>query len=873
MILIKNLSKVYPGEHPVTALDNINIDLPNKGMVFIIGKSGSGKTTFLNVLGCLDNATSGDIFADNIHVNRLSEAETSKYRNEYLGFIFQDYCLIDNLTVEENISLSLKLQNIEDKENVQSVIDLVGLTGMEKRLPKTLSAGQKQRVAIARGYIKQPRLLLCDEPTGNLDSKTSTQILDLLKKLSETTLVLVVSHNVDDAYTYGDRIIKINDGKIIEDISDNSNKKNYEITDSTLYISNVNSLSDDDLSSINKDIENKKIKKIANRNALFVQTTSVKDEPNDIEIKDHKYTFKNKLRMSMKFQKKRLLSTSIICLFSALIAVIFGLSQFFTLFNKNDVIKQSLRNNDQVVFSMRKAYYDDAKKKNANLSSLIAIDENDIEAVNKSDYKGNTYQLYNYSLPLSLKSWTLQGETPINDSANLRTFYAQEIYGVLPVNENYLKQVFGNYKLTGSLNDKEYGIVITDFVADSILFYRGDMYASYEDIIGTYKNNTDSVYGYINGIIHTNYKDKYTSLLDLFKKYEEDPLHFDMDTILLSDDYLHFFEDVKNYLGIAYSTNADFMKSANNVLARNFVRIDDSKIEFADHQSAYINTAYAPIDDLYLGIIGRKLEENTLGISLATLNNLLNTKYTIAEAEVYNGQPITLSKFRHHHEDNVPAITKTLKLKVFDTGYFSYIVSDDVFTSLREYDMIPYSLYFDDLSSASYAYYALNEIPFVPNSSYIEAGAAINNVVIVFNDFFVLVAFTLLSAITLMLIFHSLNNINVNKYEIGVFKSLGMKEKDIVWIFIYQIIFSTILISLLYGVGIVIFSRIANKLLFNSFMSYLKNPALKAINIIAFHPWVFVIDIAIIFLLNALTTLIPFFFMKKVKPLNILRRQ
>ena len=873
MVIIKNLTKIYETPTPFKALDNINLTLPSKGMVFIVGKSGSGKSTFLNILEALDNLTEGDIIADGINVNHLSEKDLSEYRNDYVGFIFQDYCLLNQLRVDENIAISLNLKGEESDQKVKEIIKLVGLEGFEKRYPKTLSAGQKQRVAIARGYIKKPKMILCDEPTGNLDSKTSEQILELLKSLSETTLVVVVSHNLDDAYKYGDRIIEISDGKIIGDISDTSNKETYQIKDKTLYLTNINSINDEDLNKINYEIQQGHVDKIQGKNSLFKETKVSDETHSKAELKNYKLSPKKKIKIAAKFQKKRLVSTLLICFFSAVVSVIFGLSQFFTLFNKNDIIKQSLQNNDQLVFSMKKASYSDTKKKNVSLSDLIAIEDADIQAVKDSKYKGEIYTLYNYSLPVSLRSWTLQNERSLNDSSNLRDFYLQEIYGVLPVDNNYLKQVFGEYTTVGNLAEKDNGIIITDYIADSIIHYRGEALSSYEEILGTYRNNSNSIYAYINGIINTNYKTKHASLINKFQQYENDPLHYDFENILMSDEYLSFYEDVKNYLGIAYSLNKDFITASNNVQIRNIARFDDSKISFANvNESIYLNNAFAYSDSLFLDIIETKLPENTLGISLITLNNLLNTHYTKDEVAPLNGQQITIEKFRHHHKnEDAPVYQKTVTIKIFDTGYFSYIASDDLLSFFRNYDMIPYSLYFNDLSSASYAYYALAESPFVPNSSYIEAGAAINNVVVIFNDFFVLIAILLVTGILLMLAFHSLNNINQNKYEIGVFKSLGMKEKDIILIFIYQIIFSTILISLFYGIGIVIFSRVANNILFNSFMYYLKNPALKAISIISFHPWVFVLDIVIILAINALTTLIPFIFLKKVKPLQILR--
>jgi ABC-type antimicrobial peptide transport system permease subunit len=169
-------------------------------------------------------------------------------------------------------------------------------------------------------------------------------------------------------------------------------------------------------------------------------------------------------------------------------------------------------------------------------------------------------------------------------------------------------------------------------------------------------------------------------------------------------------------------------------------------------------------------------------------------------------------------------------------------------------------------------YYALESVPFVPNSLFIDAGVEINNVVVVFNDFFILISAILILSILLILCFNANGNINQNKYEIGVFKALGMKNIDVTLIFILQILISTVLTILLFTVGICIFTNITNNILFESFMLYLKNPALKMINILSFNPLMFVLDILLIMGINAFTTVIPFIKMRRLKPINILRK-
>ncbi len=217
---VKDLRKVYKTKdaQSVKALDGVSFDLPEKGMVFVLGKSGSGKSTLLNVLSGLDKVDEGSIEICGKRITDLSEKELSNYRNSCCGFVFQEYNLIPELNVSENVMLSLQLQGEKNTEQkVQEVLNQVGLPNYEKRKVTELSGGQKQRIAIARAIIKNPKIIFADEPTGALDQQTGENILDLLKEFSKEKLVIVVSHDVEFAHKYGDRIIELSDGKVIND--------------------------------------------------------------------------------------------------------------------------------------------------------------------------------------------------------------------------------------------------------------------------------------------------------------------------------------------------------------------------------------------------------------------------------------------------------------------------------------------------------------------------------------------------------------------------------------------------------------------------------------------------------------------------------
>ena len=222
MLEIKNICKAYATKKGVQtrALDGVSIAFPEKGLVFILGKSGCGKSTLLNICGGLDRADKGEIVIKGRSSADFTPADFDSYRNTFVGFVFQEYNVLEEFTVEENISVALELQG--KKRDAQKVADILRSVEMEafaKRKPNTLSGGQKQRVAIARALVKAPQIILADEPTGALDSDTGRQVLDTLKRLSADKLVIAVSHDREFAERYADRIIELKDGKVLSDVT------------------------------------------------------------------------------------------------------------------------------------------------------------------------------------------------------------------------------------------------------------------------------------------------------------------------------------------------------------------------------------------------------------------------------------------------------------------------------------------------------------------------------------------------------------------------------------------------------------------------------------------------------------------------------
>ena len=216
MIVLENISKVY-GKNKFIALSNINLKINEGDFLSITGHSGSGKSTLMNILGTLDHPTRGKIYIDGANLKAMTKSKLAAFRNKKIGFVFQNYNLIDSLTVLKNIELVLIYSGIPKNERdfmVKKALLEVSLLDKENAYPFELSGGQKQRIGLARAIVNKPKIILADEPSGNLDPENSTKIMELLKKLNEQgQTIVMVTHNLETT-KYGNKIISIENGEI-----------------------------------------------------------------------------------------------------------------------------------------------------------------------------------------------------------------------------------------------------------------------------------------------------------------------------------------------------------------------------------------------------------------------------------------------------------------------------------------------------------------------------------------------------------------------------------------------------------------------------------------------------------------------------------
>ena len=287
MIKLSHLNKHFNKgkSNEIHVLNDMTIDLPNKGLVVFLGESGSGKTTLLNVIGGLDKIGSGNIYFADKEISKYNVTKLDELRNETIGYIFQNYYLQPQLSVFDNVAFVLKMIGIADEEEIKNrvnyVLTALGMYEFRKKKALQLSGGQQQRVAIARAIVKNPNIIIADEPTGNLDSKNTSDIMNIIKEIAKDKLVLLVTHDRDLAKFYANRIIEIVDGKIVDDYENDHSEYHGLDDDQIIYLKDLNN--EDNLNSDNlninyysdtKEIEPVKVEMIYKNNTLYLNVNS-----------------------------------------------------------------------------------------------------------------------------------------------------------------------------------------------------------------------------------------------------------------------------------------------------------------------------------------------------------------------------------------------------------------------------------------------------------------------------------------------------------------------------------------------------------------------------------------------------------------------
>ena len=316
MIRIEKVNKYFNRfrKNSNHVINNTTLTLEDTGLVALLGPSGSGKTTLLNAIGGLDKINSGKIYINDKKISGHNIYRIDKLRNLNIGYIFQDYKLVDNMSVYDNVALSLRTIGVKDKKEIDKrvsyVLERVGMYRYRKRPASMLSGGERQRVGIARAIVKNPNIIIADEPTGNLDSKNSLEVMNIIKKISEDRLVILVTHEVNLAKFYASRIIEIEDGRVVNDyINDHEDNLDYSI-DNNIYLKDIKNNTKDNKLGIDvyRDKEsNLNIQIVLKGNNIFIKSLDdrkieVVDDNSSIEfIDDHYKTLAKKDLNSIDF--------------------------------------------------------------------------------------------------------------------------------------------------------------------------------------------------------------------------------------------------------------------------------------------------------------------------------------------------------------------------------------------------------------------------------------------------------------------------------------------------------------------------------------------------------------------------------------------
>ena len=861
MIEIKNLTKIYKSKHKMDckALDNISFSLPDKGFVFIVGKSGSGKSTLLNMISGLDSFTSGEIIADGNSFNEMSKTDFDKYLSSYVGFVFQDYRLIDDFTIKQNIEIALDISG--EKNNISYYLDKIGLQGHENRYPTELSGGQKQRVAIVRAIIKNPQIILADEPTGNLDSVTTIQVLNLLKEISKEKLVIVVSHDMNDAFTYADRIIELADGKIVKDRSKKEGYRNmFEIVDNIAYLPHHKDLSKRQIASI---LRNKKsLIKIVQKNSGFIPTKEQIIQTKKVDFKANKISKSIKKKLFSIFFKRRKFSKVLTIFLSVVLISLFYVIQSFVSFDSNRSTAQDLIYNNKPSVELTKAYKPEQGTSLSNYT-INYVDDSDIEAFKEVYPTGNIYKMFNNTI--SIMSYSVDGGTILNIKSNCDEFYIKETYGVLNCDESFLIDLYGNENneleyLSYNEVIKDHGIFISDYVADSMMFYNPKKYQSYEDVLGEYQyKGINKVY--INGVFNSNYKEKYSDLFNSFSS-----LIGDMQSSVENDDFAAFITEVANYLGVAYNFNSDYENAIQTLEFKNLLTIERSCAYDENGKESYRGAMYIVQDS------NKKydLKGNEVVMNITTYNTLFNTEYTSKNYKEFIPHKFTYKKSINPNYNNF-FFEKELYIKALTPEKVYTTVADEVFLEFIKCDVYCYSLYFDNvehsmelLKVAEERQYSFSPVASISNLSLVTRSIEI------LGSFLRIIEIALLIACTFYLGSFGIRSIKSNMYEIGVIKSLGGSNKDIGKIFVIQNLIVGIGVVLLSVLGMYIAAKVSNEILIQSFKTVL-NTTIKSIKLVQFYPTLVVIDLFIAVILIIISSFIPTRFLRKVRPIDILK--
>lgn len=831
MIKLENVNKYfnYHKKNEIHVIDNTSLEFGEKSLVALLGESGSGKTTLLNTIGGLDNVTSGNIYINGEKITRFSTGKIDEIRNLNIGYIFQNYYLVEDMTVYDNVSLVLKMLGIKDKEEIKKRVDYcldkVGMYRYRNRLASMLSGGERQRVGIARAIVKNPNIIIADEPTGNLDSKNTLEIMNIIKSISKEKLVILVTHEKELANFYADRIINISDGKVI---SDKINKNNLDLDyqmDNKIYLKDIEKKTNFNKNNLNINCygDNKiDLDIVVKDNNIYIKSNNLKqikvvDNNSSIEfVNDHykkitkdtvnkyKFDFDKIINNNIKYKYssifnlftlikngiKKLMNYTVL---KKILLIGFFISAMFILYSTSNIF--GVLNIKDSKFVTKNKEYIDAKTGKLDVDKVLEIEKNED---------------ISYVLPGSSKVTLIYQYNDYYQSTMVGDKFTGSLSSINLINENDL--IYG--EMPKELND----IVVDKIVIENMFkTNHGKNVGIYkvEDMVGKYVNmkyeGIDTAYKYpkyrIVGIVSKDSPSIYTDnslFINIIANAKYDGY----------DDYTKY-DVINEYSTMEASTGIENIYGENYMfdyeLLKDQIQIKEGRAPINDYEAIVSDSykeEYKLNKEAEIKVNGKKLKVVGYYFDKYQTNYVFVNNNTIKYGLIANNSSLSIIA-KNNDKDKVIAYLK-------NKGMYAY----------------------DSYADSRYKY--IKEIKKTIFSRILSASIML---IISLVEIFLIIRSSFLSRIK----------------EVGIYRAIGVKRKDIYKMFLGEILSITTIASM---PGYLIMALILKKMSSLPFVG----------SNYVFNANVLILSVVLIYLFNIIVGLLPVYNVIRKTPAQILAR-
>ena len=815
MIKIENANKYFNRHkrNEIHVINNTTLEFGENGLIALLGKSGSGKTTLLNSIGGLDKISKGKIYINGKKITRRTSSKVDKIRNLNIGYIFQDYKLIDNMTVYENVALVLRMVGIKDKKEIKTRVDYVlqsvNMYRYRNRLASMLSGGERQRVGIARAIVKNPNIVLADEPTGNLDSKNSLEIMNIIKAISKDRLVILVTHEVELAKFYASRIIELQDGTVLKDYENTDSKDlDYRI-DNKFYLKDFEKHENINKGNVNIDIysqkeDNLNLKIIVKNGNIYIksnlQKVEVIDETSSIELVDDNYKKIDKtIYQEYNYNLKDIINPNIKQKYSSIYSIAKSIINGFKKIMNYSILKKILLigffvSAMFVVYSL------------SNIAGTLNIQDEDFISKNKNYLKVNLPQIkvenfLEYEKQEGI-NYILPGDSEVSFSLKFDEYYqTSRINGEFSGSLSSINMINENNIIQGKNAENEYEIVIDKMVADRML----------NDGVGAAKQAGLKTYEQLLG------KEVTIKNMKPFKI---------VGIVNISSPSIYTYES--NFINILSNS-----KSSGNSMG---MMIMDTASNQNEQEEAIINYNLK-IDDIVIKKGRLPVNDYEVIVNISNQYNMkLNKKI---KTKINNVELTVVGYYDSSNGENAYLVNEnTAKYKLISQSQNLIIYAKDEEKVIENFDK-DFNLYVENIYNKDKEQY-LKEQKTSINSSIIFASIIL-----------------IISLIEIYLIMRSsfLSRIK----EVGILRAIGVKKRDIYKMFVGEILAITSTASML---GVALMTYILSAL---SKVPYISKMFVINVKVVG-------ASIILIFAFNIVVGLLPLFRVLRKTPAQILSR-